>query len=75
LVAGHKDPNARDDDPAAIAAGTKTYLRDFEKTLDQSHSPQELVDKMMALHGDLGNPHTLWITAQSVFQQGQGPSS
>jgi glyoxylase-like metal-dependent hydrolase (beta-lactamase superfamily II) len=75
LVAGHKDPNARDDDPAAIVAGTKTYIRDFERSLDQSHSPQELVDKMMALHGGLGNPHTLWITAQSIFQQGQGPPS
>ena len=69
LVAGHKDPNASDDDPAAIIAGTRAYIRDFERSLDQSHSPQELVDRMMALHGDLGNPHTLWITAQSVFQQ------
>ena len=69
LVAGHKDPNASDDDPAAIIAGTRAYIRDFERSLDQSHSPQELVDRMMALHGDLGNPHTLWITAQSVFPQ------
>jgi len=74
LVAGHRDPDARDDDPAAIIAGTKAYISDFERSLDESHSPQELVDRMMALHGDLGNPHTLWITAQSVFQQGQGAS-
>jgi hypothetical protein len=34
-----------------------------------------LVDKMMALHGDLGNPYTLWTTAQGVFEQGQGAPS
>jgi hypothetical protein len=34
-------------------------------------SPQELVDRMMVLHGDLGNPYTLWAAAQAVFEQGQ----
>jgi len=27
---------------------------------------------MMALHGDLGNPYTLWAAAHGVFAQGQG---
>jgi len=26
----------------------------------------------MVLHGDLGNPYTLWTAAQGVFEQGQG---
>jgi hypothetical protein len=56
VVAGHKRPDARDDDPAAILGGTKTYIRDFELSLSGSHSAQELVDKMMVLHGDRGNP-------------------
>jgi hypothetical protein len=30
---------------------------------------------MMVLHGDLGNPYTLWTAAQGVFEQGQGTSS
>jgi hypothetical protein len=30
---------------------------------------------MMLLHGDLGNPYTLWTAAQAVFQQGQGATS
>jgi hypothetical protein len=30
---------------------------------------------MMVLHGDLGNPYTLWRAAQGVFEQGQGASS
>ena len=67
VVAGHKRPDARDDDPAAILGGSKTYIRDFEQSLSASRSAQELVDKMMVLHGDLGNPYTLWIAAQSAF--------
>ncbi len=27
---------------------------------------------MMVLHGDLGNPYTLWTAALGVFEQGQG---
>jgi glyoxylase-like metal-dependent hydrolase (beta-lactamase superfamily II) len=75
VVVGHKRPDAPDDDPAAILGGTKAYLRDFERSLAGSHSAQALVDKMMAMHGDLGNPYTLWAAAQAVFEQGQGASS
>jgi glyoxylase-like metal-dependent hydrolase (beta-lactamase superfamily II) len=75
VVAGHKRPDARDDDSATILRDTKTYIRDFDRSLSESHSAQELVDRMMALHGDLGNPYTLWTAAQGVFEQGQGASS
>jgi len=74
VVASHKRPDAPDDDPAAVLGGTKTYIRDFDQCLPDSHSAQELVDKMMALYGDLGNPYTLWTAAQGVFKQGQGAS-
>jgi glyoxylase-like metal-dependent hydrolase (beta-lactamase superfamily II) len=72
VVASHKRPDARDDDPAAILGNTKTYIRDFDRSLSESHSAQELVDRMMVLHGGLGNPYTLWTAAQGVFEQGQG---
>ena len=75
VVAGHKRPDARDDDPATILSDTKTYIHDFDRSLSESHSPQELVDRMMALHGHLGNPYTLWTAAQSVFAQAQGAAS
>ncbi len=75
VVAGHKRPDAPDDDPAAILGGTKAYLRHFERALAGSHSAQGLVDQMMAVHGDLGNPYTLWTAAQAVFEQSQGASS
>lgn len=73
VVAGHKRPEARDDDPRTILGDTKTYIRDFNQSLSESGSAQELVDKMMVQHGGLGNPYTLWTAAQSVFEQGQGP--
>ena len=74
VVASHKRPDARDDDPATILSNTKTYIRDFDRSLSQSHSAQELVDRMVAIHGGLGNPYTLWTAAQGVFEQGQGAS-
>jgi glyoxylase-like metal-dependent hydrolase (beta-lactamase superfamily II) len=69
VVAGHKRPDARDDDPATILGDTKAYIRDFDQALSESDSAQELVDKMMALHGDRGNPYTLWTAAQGMFEQ------
>jgi glyoxylase-like metal-dependent hydrolase (beta-lactamase superfamily II) len=75
VVAGHKRPDARDDDPATILGNTKTYIRDFNQSLGESDSAQELVDRMMVLHGDLGNPYTLWTAAQGVFAQGQAAAS
>jgi glyoxylase-like metal-dependent hydrolase (beta-lactamase superfamily II) len=72
VVASHKRPEARDDDPATILGNTKTYIRNFDQSLSESHSAQELVDRMMVLHGGLGNPYTLWTAAQGVFEQGQG---
>jgi len=60
--------------PADIEV-VKTYIRDFDRSLAESQSAQELVDKMMVLHGDLGNPYTLWTAAQGVVEQGQGASS
>ncbi len=72
VVASHKRPDARDDDPAAILHNTRAYIRDFDRSLSESHSAQELVDRMMVLHGGLGNPYTLWTAAQGVFEQGQG---
>jgi hypothetical protein len=49
--------------------------RDFDRSLSESHSAQELVDKMIALLGARGNPYTLWVAAQGVFEQGQGAPS
>jgi glyoxylase-like metal-dependent hydrolase (beta-lactamase superfamily II) len=72
IVAGHQDPKARDDMPSAILDSTETYILDFERSLAESDSPQELVDRMIALHGDRTTPHSLWVSAVLVFQQERG---
>lgn len=69
VVAGHKDPATRDDDPKAILDATKTYIRDFDRVVTKSRTPEELIDKMMQLHGERGNPYTLWAAADGVKQQ------
>jgi glyoxylase-like metal-dependent hydrolase (beta-lactamase superfamily II) len=69
VVAGHKAPDARDDDPQAILTATKTYIRDFDNFVTESRTPQELIDKMMQRHGERGNPYTLWTAADGVSQQ------
>jgi glyoxylase-like metal-dependent hydrolase (beta-lactamase superfamily II) len=69
LVAGHKDPRARDDDPSAILSATRKYIRDFDAAVTKSATPQELIETMMHLHGERGNPYTLWVAADGVKEQ------
>jgi glyoxylase-like metal-dependent hydrolase (beta-lactamase superfamily II) len=69
IVAGHKAPHARDDDPHAILIATKTYIRDFDRLVTESATPKDLINKMMLLHGERGNPYTLWIAAYGVSEQ------
>src|SRR5262249_27196742 len=69
VVAGHKDPDARDDDPRTILDATRSYIRDFDRTVTESATPEELIDKMMRLHGERGNPYTLWVSADGVREQ------
>jgi transposase len=69
LVAGHKDPGAHDDGPEAILAATKSYIRDFDRFVPESRTPEELIDKMMQIHGERGNPYTLWTAAFGVSKQ------
>jgi glyoxylase-like metal-dependent hydrolase (beta-lactamase superfamily II) len=69
VVAGHKAPDARDDDPQTILATTKTYIRDFDTLVTQCRTPKELIDRMMQLHGERGNPYTLWTAAYGVADQ------
>ncbi len=68
VVAGHKAPGTRDDDLDELIDGSKRYITDFDKAERQSESAQELVEKMLALHPDRGNPYTLWNAATEVFR-------
>ena len=67
VVAGHKVP-ANDDDPRCIAQ-TRQYIRDFIRLNDETTTPRELYDRMLALHPDRANPGSLWSSAQSAKKE------
>ena len=68
VVAGHKAPGTRDDDLDEVIDSSKQYIADFDEAERQSASAQELVDRMVRLYGDRGNPFTLWNAAIEVFR-------
>jgi glyoxylase-like metal-dependent hydrolase (beta-lactamase superfamily II) len=67
VVAGHKAPGARDDDLAELISGTRRYITDFDEAARVSATREELVEKMLAAHGDRGNVYTLWTAATAAF--------
>jgi hypothetical protein len=67
VVAGHKAPGARDDDLAELIGGTRQYIVDFDEAERVSATREELVEKMLAAHGDRGNVYSLWNAATAAF--------
>ncbi len=67
IVAGHKAPGAPDDDLAELIVGSRQYIIDFDEAARVSSSREELVEKMLATHGNRGNVYTLWTAATAVF--------
>jgi glyoxylase-like metal-dependent hydrolase (beta-lactamase superfamily II) len=64
VVAGHKVPD-HDDDPRNIAE-TRTYLRDFIRLDQTTHTARELFDAMIELYSDRANPGSLWGGANAA---------
>jgi glyoxylase-like metal-dependent hydrolase (beta-lactamase superfamily II) len=71
IIAGHRHPNAPDDDALRQIGDSRRYILDFEAALEHSTTPAELIDRMTDRYPDLANPYTLWVAA---FDQ-LGPSS
>jgi glyoxylase-like metal-dependent hydrolase (beta-lactamase superfamily II) len=63
IIAGHKDPNAPDDDGARTLPTTRQYIRDFDSLVAASSGGAEVVDAMTEKYPELGNPYTLWLGA------------
>jgi glyoxylase-like metal-dependent hydrolase (beta-lactamase superfamily II) len=63
IIAGHKDPNAPDDDGARTLQATRQYIRDFDSVVAASMGGAEVVDAMTEKYPELGNPYTLWLGA------------
>lgn len=63
IVAGHKEPSARDDNASRILESSHDYIQDFDEAVANSDSDAEIVRTMLAKYADFGNPYTLWVAA------------
>jgi glyoxylase-like metal-dependent hydrolase (beta-lactamase superfamily II) len=66
VVAGHKKPEASDDDGEAILANTKDYILDFARIAEAAASPEEIIKAMQDRYPDHGNITTLLVSAQTA---------
>lgn len=69
VIAGHRNPRARDDDARRQIGECRRYIADFEEALERSTTPAELIDRMTAAYPDLANPYTLWVAAYDLLGQ------
>jgi glyoxylase-like metal-dependent hydrolase (beta-lactamase superfamily II) len=69
IVAGHRNPQATDDDARRQISQCRRYIADFEAALERSSAPAELIDRMTTAHPDLANPYTLWVAAYDLLGQ------
>jgi glyoxylase-like metal-dependent hydrolase (beta-lactamase superfamily II) len=67
LIAGHRNPQAPDDDARRQIGEGRQYLADFEQALEDSSSAAEMVDRMTAAYPDWANPYTLWVAAHDLL--------
>jgi glyoxylase-like metal-dependent hydrolase (beta-lactamase superfamily II) len=66
VVAGHKKPDASDDDGEAILARTKEYILDFARIAEAAASSEEIIKAMQERYPDHGNLTTLLVSAQAA---------
>src|SRR5215218_10038562 len=66
VVAGHKKPDASDDDGDAILGSTKEYILDFARIAEAATSPEEIITAMQERYPDHGNFTTLLVSAQAA---------
>ena len=70
VIAGHRHPEAPDDDATRQVEESRRYLEDFEDALDASATPHDLIATMNEKYPDLGNPYTLWVAAFDLLSAG-----
>ena len=68
VVAGHKKPEARDDEAEKILNGTRSYIRDFAKAARSTGTVEELVGAMRSKYPDHGNLTTLLFSARAAVK-------
>jgi glyoxylase-like metal-dependent hydrolase (beta-lactamase superfamily II) len=69
IVAGHKKPEASDQDVAAMLDDTRSYIADFAELARTARDEDELVAGMLAKYPAFGNPWTLKFSARAWFSR------
>ncbi len=67
IIAGHKQPDASDQDLATILDGSRGYIRDFRDAVAASTTAREVIEIMKAKYPDYGNLTTLKFSAGAAF--------
>lgn len=67
VVAGHKRPDAPDDQVADILEGTRAYIRDFTAAVETADSARDVVTSMSGRYPDHGNLTTLIASATAAM--------
>ena len=68
IIAGHKDPQAPDDDAVRLLDQSRRYIEDFDAAVAQSSNTNELIGRMMQKYSTHGNPYTLFAAAASQIR-------
>jgi glyoxylase-like metal-dependent hydrolase (beta-lactamase superfamily II) len=67
IIAGHKQPEASDQDLETILDGSRGYIRDFRDAVAASSTAREVIETMKARYSDYGNLTTLEFSAGAAF--------
>jgi len=73
VVAGHKRVGSPD--TANNIEESKRYLADFSRIVKEKTTVEEIVEAMMALHGNRDNPRVVWHGARQAVAKSQQQSS
>lgn len=66
VVAGHKKPEARDDEAETILNGTRSYIQDFAAAARSLGTVEEIVGAMQSKYPDHGSLTTLRFSANAA---------
>jgi glyoxylase-like metal-dependent hydrolase (beta-lactamase superfamily II) len=68
VVAGHKKPEARDDEAERILGGTRAYIQDFAEAFRSSGTADKIVAAMRSKYPEYGNLTTLIFSAREAVK-------
>ena len=68
IIAGHKDPDAADDNAARQITQSRSYVEAFDRAIAELPSAGCVIDEMTKAFPGYGNPYTLFLAAHSQYQ-------